>query len=151
MPAPRALQEITVAPYPPLSHISLGNPHGVCFEAELVARREEIAADWAGQVPGGINLSFAERVGPQTLRAWVFERGVGWTEACGSGACAIAYSAARRGLVDGIQPITVELPGGTLQLEEILERPRLIGPAKLTFSGDWSPGGEQTQLLQRHS
>ena len=109
----------------------------------MIARREEIAADWAGQVEGGINLSFAERIAPQTLRAWVFERGVGWTEACGSGACAIAYSAALRGLVDGTKPITVGLPGGELQLEEILGRPRLVGPARLTFSGAWSLHSEQ--------
>ena len=72
--------------------VSLGNPHVVLFvddaEGVDVAARGA-ALEWSAPFPEGVNVSFAHMMGPDKIRMRVFERGVGITSACGSGACAV--------------------------------------------------------------
>jgi diaminopimelate epimerase len=67
----------------------------------------------------------------------VYERGVGETLACGSGACAAAAILIRRGTVD--RDVRISLPGGDLQISWPDDAAEVImsGPAAFVFEGDW--------------
>jgi len=74
------------------------------------------------------------------LRVW--ERGVGLTRACGTGACATAVAAIKRGLVSS--PVQVDLPGGSLVISwQPGENIQMQGPTTYVFSGeaDWTQFG----------
>ena len=85
--------------------------------------------------PAGVNVSFVRRRG-QACEAIIYERGVGITQACGSGACAIALTLAH---VDGAKDssdLSVELPGGTLHVSVSTDRDLVLtGRAGRTFTG----------------
>ncbi|HEX3350198.1 MAG TPA: diaminopimelate epimerase [Acetobacteraceae bacterium] len=117
--------------------VSVGNPHATFFVADLDAL--DIAAvgprlEHASIFPDRANIGFAEILSPAHLRLRVWERGAGLTLACGSGACAAAVNAARRGLTE--REVTVEVDGGTL---EIAWRPDgrvfMTGPVATAFRG----------------
>ena len=97
--------------------VDMGNPHCVVFvdderTAPIAARGPELERHSA--FPQRTNVEFvAVRGGRLCMRVW--ERGVGETAACGTGACAAAVAAARAGTVS--LPVDVELPGGTLRIE----------------------------------
>ena len=96
--------------------VDMGNPHFVMQVAdERQSRVREIGA-WVethARFPRRINVGFAAvRDGGLHLRVW--ERGVGETAACGTGACAAALALAVRGLVRS--PVEVHKPGGTLEV-----------------------------------
>jgi diaminopimelate epimerase len=101
-----------------INTVSMGNPHCVCFEDELVPedlrrRGPQIATHpWFAH---GTNVQFARVVGPATIEAFVWERGAGETLASGSSACAVAAAAVRRGLVRA-RAVEVRMPGGALQV-----------------------------------
>jgi diaminopimelate epimerase len=81
-----------------------------------------------------VNVNFAQVTGPSALRLIVWERGVGFTRACGTGACATAVAAIRRRLVSG--PVTVSLPGGDLLIDWAPGRSiTMTGPAAHVFDG----------------
>ncbi len=122
------------------SAVSMGNPHAVirvenCFDAPVERWAKFVQA--AKVFPEGVNVGFAEVVTRQHIRLRVYERGVGETLACGSGACAAAVSLMRLGLVD--RQLDVHLPGGVLRIQwdsddaEVL----MTGPAKLVYEGEW--------------
>lgn len=121
--------------------IRVGNPHAVlCVPSEDVqgfakAHGASLSTElWQG---GTLNVSFVYPEGGRLIAA-VYERGVGLTQACGSGACAIAYVAKRRGLVQG-DPVSVHLPGGTLEVSfDESGRAWLTGPARQVFWGEWA-------------
>ena len=71
------------------------------------------------------------------IRLRVFERGVGETLACGSGACAAVAVLMRRGRVE--RDVAVHLPGGTLDIDwpATARRSRMTGPATFVFEGEW--------------
>ncbi|HJW40027.1 MAG TPA: diaminopimelate epimerase [Rhizomicrobium sp.] len=121
------------------SALSVGNPHVVLFVedaakapvAELGPRIETHP-----MFPSRTNVEFVSVEGADRLRMRVWERGAGITEACGSGACAAAAAAFRRGLVG--RKMDIVLDGGTLHLE-VRERDDHIlmtGPSALSFAGD---------------
>ncbi|MBF9233639.1 diaminopimelate epimerase [Microvirga alba] len=118
--------------------VNVGNPHLVCF----VESRDAIDVPrWAPAIqndpflPEGANIGVAEVVAPDRLRLVVWERPGILTQACGSGACAAVLAARRRGLTDA-QRVTVEMPGGILQVEiHEDESMTLIGPVAIAFSG----------------
>ncbi|MGZ4559498.1 MAG: hypothetical protein ACXVXJ_00795, partial [Mycobacteriaceae bacterium] len=65
--------------------------------------------------PDGANVEFVQIVARDRLRVRVWERGVGETMACGTGACAAAVAAARLGIAD--RKVEVQLPGGILRID----------------------------------
>ena len=84
--------------------------------------------------PERANIGVAQIVGPERLRFRVWERGVGITRACGSGACAAVVAAARRGLTG--RRATVVLDGGELDIEWRDDNHVLMtGPTTRAFSG----------------
>jgi diaminopimelate epimerase len=111
--------------------VNVGNPHCVLFvEDERHAR----VAEWGHELEkhrrfdSGTNVEFvSERAGRLYARVW--ERGVGETEACGSGACAIAAAAALR--FGKTFPMELEMPGGLLRItRDDRGRLWLSGPVK---------------------
>ena len=97
--------------------VSMGNPHGVLFVpsvAEAPVAGLGAALQRHEAFPQSLNVGFCEVVDRQRLRLRVFERAVGETQACGSGACAALAAAHERGLVG--DEVAVALPGGELRL-----------------------------------
>lgn len=121
---------------------SMGNPHAV-LEVDEVATAPIAQLgpliERHRQFPDRANVGFAEVVDRHSIRLRVFERGVGETLACGSGACAAAAILIRRGRV--ASPLTVTLPGGTLIIEWAgADTPlSMTGPAAFVFEGTWNP------------
>jgi len=83
--------------------------------------------------PERTNVEFATVAGRDRIDLRVWERGVGETLACGTGAVAAAAAARRRGLVEDV--ITVMLPGGALRVEITGGEAWIEGPARAVFSG----------------
>ncbi|MFM2301250.1 MAG: hypothetical protein RLZZ84_986 [Pseudomonadota bacterium] len=121
--------------------VNVGNPHVIffvpdCDAIELDRLGPEIEHD--PLFPERINVNIATIVDRQHIRLRVWERGAGLTLACGTGACATAIGAMRRGLVD--RSVAVALPGGPLQIEWTAEnRIRMTGPATEAFRGTFDP------------
>jgi diaminopimelate epimerase len=121
----------------PAVRVSMGNPHAVLFDEPTVARASAVGPELERLVPGGVNVGFA-RPGPTGLDLVVWERGAGLTDACGTGACAAAVAAVRRGAFPAGRPIEVRLPGGALEITvgEDLARVTMRGPAERVFAGE---------------
>jgi diaminopimelate epimerase len=117
--------------------VSMGNPHAVLFDEPSRARAEAIGPRVEKAVPGGVNVGFA-RAGEGGIELVVWERGAGLTDACGTGACAAAVAAVRRGEVRAGVPVLVRLPGGALEItvSPDLSRVTMRGPAERVFSGE---------------
>ena len=120
--------------------VSMGNPHAVIEAADVAtAPVAELGPAMQASLafPESVNVGFAEVVSRDRIRLRVFERGVGETLACGSGACAAVASLARRGRIDAEREIAVELPGGTLRIriDRTDGRIRMGGPTAFVFEG----------------
>jgi diaminopimelate epimerase len=122
----------------PWDYVDMGNPHAVLFSSRDLAFVDRLGS-WAnrdkGIFPEGVNVEFVELLGPSHLGAVVYERGVGRTLACGTGACAVAVAAWRSGRVEPARPVRVELPGGPLTIEERDGAVWMIGEATAVFRG----------------
>ena len=118
--------------------VNVGNPHIVFFVPETDA----VELDRLGPLietdplfPARVNVNVATIDDRRNIRLRVWERGVGLTDACGTGACATAVSAIRAGLADA--PVTVTLPGGPLVIEWAPGRSvQMSGPATHVFSAE---------------
>lgn len=108
---------------------SIGNPHVVAWVEHPTAVDLTVAGPVVeAQFPEGVNLELiAPGMAPNSLTLAVWERGVGITQACGTGACVATHFANEWGLVDG--QAEVEMPGGSVRVELIDDRAVLIGPA----------------------
>ena len=121
--------------------VSMGNPHLVIFDAErqgaplLAARLERHPL-----FPARVNVGLAELTGPRAIGLRVYERGVGLTEACGTGACAAAAAAVETGRIPRGEPIEVSLPGGrlTIVVGDRGAPVSMTGPARFVFAGETS-------------
>jgi diaminopimelate epimerase len=116
--------------------VGMGNPHCIFFlpDADAVDPAERgPALEHDPLFPERTNVEFASLAGPDRLRLRVWERGAGITLACGSGTCATAVAAARRGLTG--RSVTVEVDGGTLQVDWRDDGVWLTGPTARVFSG----------------
>jgi diaminopimelate epimerase len=101
-----------------LSVVSMGNPHGVTLVEDVDAapvRTLGPRLERDPRFPAGANISFAEVVASDRIRLRVWERGVGETAACGTGACASVVALQRLGLAG--HRVAVDLPGGRLEIE----------------------------------
>lgn len=122
---------------------SIGNPHAVSFEAYGDAERDRVAPIVEKATPGATNVEFV-RVDGAHIDVVVWERGVGYTLACGTGACAVAAVAVHEGRAPRGEPLRVSLPGGELaiRVDPSDWSVRMRGPAVRVFEGttsiDWA-------------
>jgi diaminopimelate epimerase len=124
--------------------VSMGNPHAVTFLSQPVADfpLDEMGSkvEMHSMFPQKTNFEVARILSRKTIEARVWERGVGETLACGSGASAIAVSAQLLDYVDG--KVDIILRGGALAVSwdgvgEVL----LSGPVEKVFDGEWPEEG----------
>ncbi len=124
----------------PVALVSMGNPHAVQFVEQ---HPSQYPLDRVGPLVEHHKL-FANRTNFEVVRVddrshidmRVWERGVGETQACGSGACAVVVAAHIRGDVD--DRVDVRLPGGTLNIEWTGSGPvTLTGPVTEVFKAEW--------------
>jgi diaminopimelate epimerase len=118
--------------------VDMGNPHAIALGLEVDARTlDDFGPALSATFPGGSNVEAVGVRGPRELEVLVWERGVGRTLACGTGAAAVAVAAAVSGRSPYGEPVAVKLPGGTLSVT--VERESLAvtlrGPARLVFAG----------------
>lgn len=116
--------------------VSTGNPHAVFFtpapsDVQVLGLGPQVEAETR---PGGANVEFAAVTGPGAVTMRVWERGVGETASCGTGACAVAVAAAATGRTG--RTVTVSLPGGDLDVVWAADgRVAMSGPAVLVGHG----------------
>lgn len=121
------------------SCVNVGNPHVIFFvedadAVDLATLGPEIETD--PLFPKRVNVNVASGMGKDHLKLHVWERGAGLTRACGTGACATAVAAIRRGLVG--ERVRVTLPGGDLVIEwSEGSTIRMTGPAAESFRGEF--------------
>lgn len=125
-----------------LTCISMGNPHAVWFTDNDV---DDFPLTEVGPLiethpdfPKKTNVEIVNVLARDHLKMRVWERGVGITMACGSGACAVLVAARLRGLCDSVA--TVSLPGGDLEIAwDGLDDPTasvyMTGPASFSYEG----------------
>ena len=101
-----------------LSAVNIGNPHAVLTVSDVdTAPVEQLGRiiEQHPQFPERVNVGFMQIVSRNKIRLRVFERGVGETKACGTGACAAVVAGQLQGSLDN--QVTVELRGGNLEIE----------------------------------
>ena len=123
-----------------ISCVSMGNPHAVAFTDidvdSLPLAEAGPLVEHHPMFPERVNFEIVNLIDSSHVKARVWERGSGLTEACGTGACAVAVSAHLHGYVG--DDVAVSLPGGDLSIhwsgrgEVILE-----GPVERVFDGEW--------------
>jgi len=122
-----------------LTGVSMGNPHAVTFD-DVGDARLEIGPAIQGDphFPEGINVGFVSEHDGSTMRLDVLERGAGWTQACGTGACAAAVAAVETGRAKREEQLSIRLPGGTLMITVGAPGDTVLmqGPARFVFVGE---------------
>jgi diaminopimelate epimerase len=121
---------------------SMGNPHALIEVDDVATARVGVqgpALQRSAAFPESVNVGFAQVESRDRIRLRVYERGVGETLACGSGACAAAAILMRRGRVD--RNVVVALPGGELTIAwpDDASPITMAGPAAFVFEGEWLP------------
>lgn len=125
-----------------LTFISMGNPHAVCFSetsvSEFPLKKVGPSVEHHHLFPQRTNFELANVLNRREIEARVWERGVGETLSCGTGACAIAVAAQLHNYVD--REVDILLPGGTLTIDwdgdgtgEVM----LSGPVRTVYAGEW--------------
>jgi diaminopimelate epimerase len=116
--------------------VDMGNPHAASFEDHTEADLDTLGPIVSSLPPGGTNVELC-RLLPDRIAVLVWERGVGRTLACGTGACAVAVVACDTGRARFGVPLTVALPGGPLEITVAATLAvRMRGPARRVFSGE---------------
>ena len=123
-----------------LNFVSMGNPHAVLLDQHPVS---DFPLPQIGPkieqhklFPNRVNFEVARVISRRKIEARVWERGVGETLACGSGACAVAVAAQLHGNIDN--KVDIKLPGGILEVEwDGVGEVFLSGPAEVVFIGEW--------------
>ncbi len=128
------------------SVVNVGNPHCIFWVEDVNAHQLDrfgSILEHHPRFPERANISLAQITSPATLKLRVWERGIGLTQACGTGACAATVCAARKGLTD--RAVTVTLPGGDLHVDwRADDHMWMTGPAQLDFIGNLEPAMLQT-------
>lgn len=119
--------------------VSMGNPHAVLYsnnvDDQMVSTLGPVI-ECHDRFPQRVNVGFATVVDRSTIKLRVFERGVGETQACGSGACAAVAVGIRQKRLD--ESVTVHLPGGqlTVQWPGVGNALTMTGSADRVFDGE---------------
>jgi len=118
---------------------STGNPHAIVRGELSLEEMSRLGAELTRHpfFPNGTNVEFMSVRNPTEIDLVVFERGVGFTLACGTGAVATAAVAVAMNLCPAGQPVTLHLPGGDLRvtIQPDFAESLLEGPAEEVFSG----------------
>jgi len=123
-----------------LNLVSMGNPHAIYFQQQPVAdfplERIGPKVEHLDIFPRRTNFEVVRLLSKKEIEVRVWERGVGETLACGSGACAVAVAARLHDYTDS--KVSIKLPGGILEIEWDGEGEVLMsGPAEIVFTGEW--------------
>ncbi|MBI5400044.1 diaminopimelate epimerase [Candidatus Saganbacteria bacterium] len=139
MGEPRELGQVTLQGIN-FHKISMGNPHAITFVDDLVGvNLEEMGTkiENDSHFPDRTNVEFVKILNPKEFEILVWERGVGETLACGTGACASVVAAVLGGQIE--RRVVAHLPGGKLDIEWAGDNHVLMrGPAETVFSGVYS-------------
>ena len=117
-----------------IGYVNLGNPHAINFTTKI---NDMPLDNWGNSLqasawfPKGVNLTLAEMRSPREINVRVFERGVGETLACGSGACAAVVIGVQLGYLQ--QEVQVNFKKGSLHIKYDLENQRLIAKGSADF------------------
>jgi diaminopimelate epimerase len=140
LPTERVIDELIATPAGEfaITAVSMGNPHAIIWVDDVDSAAVGSAGplvETASIFPARTNVEFAEPVGRNRIRLRVWERGVGETLACGTGACATTVAAVLGGRSD--REVTVELPGGELAIrwDAADGHVYMTGPAVEVFRG----------------
>ncbi|MCO6517727.1 diaminopimelate epimerase [Snodgrassella sp.] len=122
--------------------INMGNPHAVMVVEDIdraPVHRLGAAIEKHRQFPQRVNVGFMQILSPHQIRLRVFERGVGETQACGTGACAAAVAGISLGVLADDKPVQVSLPGGLLSIswqQQPDAHVWMTGPVQTVFEGE---------------
>lgn len=127
---------------PRMTCVSMGNPHAVIFCEHVQAVPLESIGPYLERqpiFPNRTNVHFAQVLTPDEAIMRTWERGAGATQACGTGACAVAVAGAATGRLG--RNVLLHLPGGdlTIRWDERTNHVLMTGPAAEVFEGVW-PG-----------
>lgn len=115
----------------------VGNPHVVLMDDASWQRSDrEALAQRLSDAVGGANVEFVTVLDPSHVSLSVYERGVGWTMACGTGSVASTAVLRRAGLVG--DQVRVSNPGGDLVVELRGDQATLAGPVRFVADITWS-------------
>lgn len=122
-----------------MRNINVGNDHQVTFVPDVDYLNLSLIGhnfECNSRFPLGINTEFCEIIGANHLKVRTFERGVGETLACGTGACASALAAIKNGICFSSKPIKISMRGGELSVicDEEMQL-KLIGTAEKVYDG----------------
>jgi len=119
-----------------LGVVSMGNPHAVLIVDDISQDIETIAKKIQNSVdfPAGVNVNFVSIMDRHNITLRVYERGVGETLACGSGACATVAYLQKINNIDANE-VTVELKGGELFIDIDNNGVNMRGSAEFVFEG----------------
>ena len=121
-----------------ISVLSMGNPHAVISvnntDSAEVEKIGKILQKHA-RFPDRVNVNFMQVVNRKKIKLRVFERGVGETPACGTGACAAVVAGVQQQLIDST--VEVSLPGGTIEVEWFggSNPVKVTGPVQHVYDG----------------
>jgi diaminopimelate epimerase len=125
----------------PVTAVSMGNPHCLVFQDDLSQPVDPAvfgpALEKHPAFPAKTNVEFIQVLSRKHLKVTVWERGCGFTLACGTGACATAVGAIKLGKAD--HDVNVELPGGILNIRwdgNPESSVFMSGPASYAFKGE---------------
>jgi len=117
--------------------VNMGNPHVIIWVDDVDTAPVDTVGPFLEHhkaFPNGTNVEFAQFVGGETIRVRVWERGVGETLACGTGACAVSVAATLSCRIG--RESSIELPGGDLTVRwHEDEHVYMTGSAALAFTG----------------
>jgi diaminopimelate epimerase len=121
-----------------ITPVSMGNPHAIIFDTDgLDPAVFGPALEGHPVFPAKTNVEFVTVVSPTHVKVTVWERGCGFTLACGTGACAVAVAGVLLGKTN--RQITVSLPGGDLAIDwpDHNATVKMTGPATTVYTGQW--------------
>ena len=119
--------------------VSMGNPHAVIFVEEQLnddkLNMYGAAIESHDRFPNKVNVEFVKAISKEESIVRVFERGVGITKSCGTGACASVVAGTILGIFKENMPITVHNDGGDLKITYTGKRVLMEGPIEKVFDG----------------
>lgn len=120
-----------------LAIVSMGNPHAVIICDDINLAPVKQLGDFLQNhplFPNQVNVSFVQIIHQSLIKIRTFERGVGETKSCGTGACASVAAGQKQNILH--TKVTVKTEGGLLDVENINGRIYLTGDSQIVFNGE---------------